>query len=83
MKESMDEIKVGPVLPGACKQCGTMHDPEEPHDRDSLYYKNKFFKKHKRFPTWNDAMEHCTEPVREAYIKRLEKRGIYVIRKEL
>ena len=83
MSESMEEIKVIPPVPGSCRICATMHDPGEPHDRDSLYYQNKFYKKYKRFPTWNDAMEHCSEPVREEYVKRLAKRGIYVIRKEV
>lgn len=82
MSENIEEIKVIPPKPGSCKICATMHNPGEPHDRDSLYYQNQFYKKHKRFPTWNDAMEHCDEAVREEYIKKLAKRRIIVIRKE-
>ena len=80
--DSIQEIKVVPPVPGSCKICATKHDPSEPHDRDSLYYQNQFYKKHKRFPTWNDAMNHCSAAVQEEYIKRLAKRGIFVIRKE-
>ena len=78
MNENMEEIKVVPPSPGACPICATTHDPKEPHDRDSLYYQNWFRKRHKRFPTWEDAMAHCKEEVKKDFIKRLAQRGIIV-----
>lgn len=81
MIENMEDIKVIPPFPGSCPICATVHRPEEPHDRDSIYYQNYFRRKHKRFPTWADAMSHCTEAMKEDFKKRLALRGI-VLEKE-
>lgn len=63
----IEEIKVIPPRPGCCRLCAARHRPEEPHDRDSLYYQNRFYKKYRRFPTWDDAMAHCTEETKTAF----------------
>ena len=55
-----------------------MHDAQDPHDRDSLYYQNQFYKQHKRFPTWSDAMAHCSEITKAVFRQRLERRGISI-----
>ena len=78
MIESMEEIKIYPPTPRTCRACATMHDPRHPHDRDSLYYQNWFRKRHKRVPTWGDAMAHCDEETKAAFVKELARRGIYV-----
>lgn len=74
----IEEIKITPPTPKACKICATIHDPRRPHDRDSLYYQNKFRKAHKRFPTWEDAMAHCDERTKAAFREELKRRGIYL-----
>ena len=71
----MEEIKVIPPRPGACRICAARHRPEEPHDRDSLYYQNYFYMRHRRFPTWDDAMNHCSESVKADFLADLKKRG--------
>lgn len=71
----MAEIKICALTPGRCKVCATAHRPEEPHDRDSLYYQNRFYKKYKRFPTWEDAMSHCTEERKAAFREELALHG--------
>ena len=76
--DSMEEIKIKPPGPRACRICAARHAPDQPHDRDSLYYQNWFRKRHKRFPTWNDAMAHCTDEEKAAFIAELAKRGIFV-----
>lgn len=76
MNQNMEDIRVVPPSPGMCPICAAKHDPAEPHDRDSLYYQNWFRRKHKRFPTWEDAMEHCTDDVKEKFVRCLERRGI-------
>lgn len=76
--DSFEEIKIKAPRPGACKICATVHKPGQPHDRDSLYYQNWFRKRHKRFPTWADAMAHCTEDVKAEYTAILAKRGIVI-----
>ena len=47
-----------PPRPGVCQVCAVKHDPEQPHNRDSLYYQYRFYAEHKRWPTWADAMSH-------------------------
>lgn len=74
--DGMDEIRVTAPTPGSCPICAAKHERSEPHDRDSLYYKNWFYKRHKRFPTWEDAMSHCDEVVKADFRKHLEKRGV-------
>lgn len=78
MNDSMQEVKVFPPTPGACKVCATEHAPGEPHDRDSLFYQNRFYRKYRRLPTWEDAMAHCSQEMKEEFIKRLERRGIFI-----
>lgn len=61
------EVKITAPTPGRCKLCATAHRPEEPHDRSSLYYMVRFYQKHRRFPTTEDAMSHCTEERKAAF----------------
>lgn len=76
--DSFEEIKIKAPGPGACRKCATIHDPDQPHDRDSLYYQNWFRKRHKRFPTWTDAMAHCSDEVKAAFTATLARRGIVI-----
>lgn len=68
------EIKITALTPGRCKVCATMHRPEEPHDRSSLFYLVRFYQKHRRFPSWEDAMSHCTEERKAALREELSAR---------
>jgi len=63
MKE-VERIKICAPIRGTCRLCATKHNPELPHDRDSLYYQARFYHAHKRLPTWNDAMAHCSGAVK-------------------
>ena len=72
----MDEIRITAPAPGLCPVCATRHDETKPHDRDSLYYQNQFYRENKRFPTWEDAMAHCAPATQAAWRKKLAKRGI-------
>lgn len=74
--DSMDEIRITAPVPGTCPVCATKHDERDPHDRDSLYYQNQFFKANKRFPSWWDAMGHCTDMTKAVWAEKLKKRGI-------
>lgn len=74
--DSMEEIRIIPPGPRACPLCATIHQPGQPHERDSLYYQYRFFKWQGRFPTWKDAISHCKN--KAAVIKDLEKRGVYL-----
>ena len=63
---------------GRCQVCATHHDPELPHNQPSMYYQYSFYSKHGRWPTWNDAMEHCTEDVKRITREVLRNNGIEV-----
>lgn len=61
-----------------CQECGVKHDPAQPHNAQSLHYQYSFYARNGRWPTWVDAMEPCTEAVREAWTKELTARGVDV-----
>lgn len=61
---------------GECSQCGVLHHPDEPHNLQSLYYQYAFRAEHDRWPTWVDAMEHCTPETRSLWTEALRERGV-------
>lgn len=63
---------------GACRICGEIHGRGEAHNRDSLLYQHKFRMNHGRYPTWEDAMEHCSLTVKKRFCERLKRNGIEV-----
>ncbi len=69
---------VGRTPPGTCPMCGVNHDFKQPHNRDSLTYKYKFYDEHGRWPTWADAMEHCSDEVKACWREALKSRGVEV-----
>lgn len=52
------------TAPGTCPECGVKHKPEEPHDRGSIAYQYSFYNKHGRWPTWADAVAHCSDEMK-------------------
>ena len=69
---------LGQTPPSTCPICATKHEPEQPHNRQSLAYQYKFYDEHGRWPTWADAMAHCPDEIRNYWTRELEKRGIEV-----
>lgn len=67
-----------PAAPGTCPECAAVHDPAQPHNQQSLYYRYRFYADHGRWPTWADAMAHCDAETRKVWRTELEKRGIDV-----
>lgn len=78
LKEVHGMTLVGTVPEDRCQGCGTKHDAEMPHNRESLAYQYKFYDEHGRWPTWKDAMSHCTDGVRKVWTEALTARGIKV-----
>jgi len=70
-----------PAKPGTCPKCAGAHDPTEPHNQQSLYYQYHFYADHNRWPTWDDAMDHCTKEVQQFWIEELAKHGVAVGKK--
>ncbi|MEI3605963.1 hypothetical protein SPD48_09695 [Pseudogracilibacillus sp. SE30717A] len=66
------------VADGKCKVCATEHDEKLPHNQESLHYQYVFYDEHGRWPTWEDAMEHCEEDIKVFWKNELNKRGIEI-----
>ncbi|PNU02495.1 hypothetical protein [Novosphingobium guangzhouense] len=67
-----------PPHPDKCQVCASDHEPELPHNAQSIYYQMTFNMEHGRGPTWLDAMEHCTEEMRALWRDALMERGVDV-----
>jgi hypothetical protein len=72
------EGKLMPCAPDVCQECAVKHDPDMPHNQQSLYYQYKFYQQHGRWPTWKDAMAHCTPGMQDAWIRAFKERGIEI-----
>ena len=67
-----------PAKPGTCPECAVAHDPTYPHNQQSLYYQYHFYAEHQRWPTWEDAMAHCDDRMKEFWKEELRKNGVGV-----
>jgi hypothetical protein len=67
-----------PCKPDVCQECAVDHTPDLPHNNQSLYYQYHFYFKHGRWPTWKDAMAHCTDEMKAFWIEQLGKMGAEV-----
>lgn len=75
---TLKDMTILPPQKDTCPECGVKHPPEAPHNRDSLYYQYKFMQQHDRWPTWTDAMAHCSPEVKAAWKQALKQHGIEV-----
>lgn len=62
-----------PPRPDVCQACATNHEPEDPHNQQSLYYQYWFYAQSGRWPTWDDAMAHCSDRVKKLWKAALKK----------
>ncbi len=76
MKQVEGKMLLLPPRPGVCQECAVDHKPEEPHNKDSMYYQMKFKMKNDRWPTWEDAMAHCSQDIKNAMIQFFESKNI-------
>lgn len=67
-----------PVAPGQCADCAVFHAPNLPHNRDSLFYQYSFYEQNGRWPTWADAMAHCSDEMKAAWVAALAEKGVTV-----
>lgn len=67
-----------------CPECAIEHPSAQPHNLSSLTYQYSFRLKEakagreERWPTWRDAMAHCTQEVQASWTAALKQRGIEV-----
>ncbi len=71
-------LRLMPCGPDVCQECAVKHGPSMPHNRQSLYYQYHFYAQHGRWPTWADAMAHCTEDVKAIWTDELKRHGLEV-----
>lgn len=73
-------LRMLPGPPGTCEYCHVAHDPTQPHDQQSLSYQMKFYAINNRWPTWSDAIAHCTPEImaewREQIISVMKENGL-------
>lgn len=77
--KTIDLVKEGTLLPCApnvCQECTVDHEPEMPHNQQSLYYQYKFYQQNGRWPTWEDAMAHCSVEMQDIWKEALRKRDV-------
>lgn len=58
-----------------CPICATKHDPAQPHNAQSMYYQYRFCGVRGRWPTWADAIAHCTPDVQQLWQFKLKELG--------
>ncbi len=66
------------IDPELCQECAVKHDPAQPHNQQSITYQYDFYGKHGRWPTWEDAMAHCTLEIQERWKIELRKKGVKI-----
>lgn len=67
-----------PPAPDCCQVCAVKHAPEEPHNPQSLYWATKRNMDGQPGPTWEDALAHVSDEVRERWVMLLAERGVEV-----
>jgi hypothetical protein len=78
IEKSIKDMKILPAKEGTCPICAVNHEPELPHNKDSLFYQMTFYQNNGRFPTWKDAMEHCSDEMKALWTHELLERGVEV-----
>jgi hypothetical protein len=74
----MEGFMLMPPKANVCQKCAVDHDPEQPHNQQSLYWQYWFLGKYGRWPKWEDAMAHCADDVKQYWIVALKERGIKI-----
>lgn len=77
-KIGIEELRLLPPAPGKCPICAAEHEPELPHNKNSLYYQMRFRQQHGRFPDWRDACAHCTDEVKRRFAELYAEHGVSI-----
>ncbi len=80
--EKQNAMTMLPPAPDVCQECATAHNHDEPHNQQSLYYQMHFQARHGRWPTWTDALAHCSDDVkqhwRQELVKLMREKGLEI-----
>jgi hypothetical protein len=75
---AVDDFSLLPPAKDVCQKCAVKHDDAMPHNQQSIYWQYWFYSQYGRWPTWADAMSHCTLEMKLAWTKALAEQGITV-----
>lgn len=78
MSDSQSGMFLLPPPPDVCQECAVGHEPEIPHNAQTLYYGVWFMLHHGRSPTWEDAWAHCDEAMQDLWRLAMQERGVDV-----
>ncbi len=62
-----------PREPETCQMCGRRHFAHQPHDPTSPLYALNFRSTERRWPSWKDAMSHCSPKMQDYLLRMLRK----------
>lgn len=66
-----------PPPPDKCQKCAVNHPEWQAHNQQSMYWQYWFYRHSKgRWPTWHDAMAHCSQEIKDHWVKELTNRGV-------
>ena len=71
------QFHIMPAPAGTCPECAVDHSPEVPHNQQSLHYQYTFYAQHGRWPTWADAIAHCSPETQSAWKRELIARNAW------
>ena len=66
-----------PCATDKCQACAVDHTIDEPHNQQSLYYQYWFYGQTGRWPTWADAIAHCSPKVRKLWKQALTEKNVW------
>ena len=75
--ERMTPFHILAPVDGSYIECAIHHAPDQPHNAQTLQYQYTFYARHDRWPTWADAMAHCSKGTRELWEEALRERGAW------
>lgn len=64
-----------PAAPGTCPVCAVAHDSSQAHNAQSMHYQYRFWGLRRRWPTWADAIAHCSPEIRKFWEDALRDAG--------
>lgn len=70
-----------PPSPGLCQTCAVDHDPTQPHNPDSFYWRTARHMAGEEPPTWDDALAHVSDEVHDWWAEQLAPHGVHVSRR--
>lgn len=67
-----------PPAPGTCPVCAHPHAASQPHNAESIYYQYRFKFLRGRWPTWADALAHCTPTARRLWERAIRDKDRWI-----